>query len=121
MGLPEDRGPLFVSYFKLGDREFWQVIEGKKIGTPKSYKLHVGCESELEKAEIMRFEYTRQKTTIDFKLRDKDGTLVISNESDAGKYSFGGLDEVVDVVYNYFGDENAQGMMPSRCEEYFQD
>ena len=122
-GLPEGRNPLYVGYSRREQDLIWHVIEGRKIGTPRSYRFHIGIgiqEGPLEEAEIIRFEHTRERTTVDFRFHGSNGQLNISNTSNVGRFSYENIDEKVDTVYNFFGDGKTD-MRPSGCEEYYQD
>ncbi|MEK6849931.1 MAG: hypothetical protein AABY01_05180 [Nanoarchaeota archaeon] len=125
-GLSSDRIPLYVGHFpnylpNLG----WLVIEGKKIGTPKSYKLHIGS-SEAEEAaifneaEITRFDYTPKETIIRFKFNNSTGKIMIPNISSCGRFVHGSIDETVDTVYNFFGDGKTD-MKPANSSEYYKE
>ena len=119
IGLSKDRVALYVGYYP--EDMIFYVIEGRKVGTPSSYKLHVGeLAGSLEEAVITRFEYTTEKTTVDFELRGLPGTLAISNTSDQGKYAHGAIEEAVESVYNFFGD-GKNDMHPSNWKDYFPD
>ena len=116
-GLSEDRVALYVGYHP--DEMIFYVIEGRKVGTPSSYKFHVGeLAGSLEEAVITRFEYTTEKTTVDFELKGLPGRLAISNTSDQGEYRHGTIEEAVESVYNFFGD-GKNDMCPSNWKEYF--
>ena len=100
----------------------WLVIEGKKIGTPRSYRLHMGShDSPLDEAEITRFEYTKEETTVDFRYQGKEGKFILSNTSPEGRFNHGNIDEKIDTVYNFFGCEETTGMRPAGCDEYFRE
>ena len=117
-GLDEDRVSLYVGYsYRDGEVSsvdskepclVWRVIEGKKIGTVSSYKLHIGEHGKpLEEAEISRFEYTPEKTTVDFQFEGTLGTLTISNKSNLDHYHHGDIDEILQHCYNLFRHEKA--------------
>ena len=111
-GLDKDRVALSVGYCyrdaEEGEPLVWRVIEGKKIGTVSSYKLHIGEHGKtLEEAEITRFEYTKERTVIDFLYQDKIGKLALSNtDVNSDRYVHGTIDEVLDQSYNHFGESH---------------
>jgi hypothetical protein len=122
-GLPEDRLPLYVGYCYRDDQYnpepeegsplVWRVIDAKKMGTVNSYRLHIGNHgSPLQEAEITRFEYTKEKTTVEFLFEGLPGTLTISNthKTDSDKYTHGTIDELLDHSYNFFGDGNGNSV-----------
>ena len=118
-GLSKDRVELYVGYHP--EDMIFYVIEGRKVGTPSSYKLHVGeLAGSLEEAVITRFEYTTEKTTVDFELRGLPGTLAISNTSDEARYAHGTIKEALESVYTFFGD-GKNDMQPSNWRDYFPD
>ncbi len=111
MGLDKDRIGLYVGYCyreaEEGEPLVWRVIEGKKIGTVSSYKLHIGEHGKyLEEAEITRFEYTKKTTMVDFLFQGTIGKLTISNTEDISSDGFvhGTIDEKLNHSYNYFGN-----------------
>ena len=120
-GLLDDRRPLYVGYNDSGNYLAWCVIEGRTIGTPKSYKLHVGNHGfPLEETDITRVEYTKKEIVVNFIFRDKDGKLTVSNTSNIGRYVHNGFDEAVKTIYNFFGDGKTD-MRPNGCDEYYKD
>lgn len=121
VGLSPGREALYVGFCYHGEDLIWRVIEGRKIGTPSSYRLHIGRQgNHLEEVEIIRFEYTKEKTVVDFQLKGIPGTLTFSNTSDEATYRHGALEETIDNVYNFFGDGKT-GMFPSDWKDYFPD
>lgn len=119
IGLAQDRVALYVGYCERGEDLAFCVIEGRKIGTPNSYKLHLGeLGKPLEEANITRFEYVKQTTVVDFILKNVSGRLRISNTSDKARNIYGNLDEALENVYNFFGDGKT-GMFPSDWKDYF--
>jgi len=122
MGLSKERTAFYVGYQYNPDNELeWYVLEGKKAGTPKFYKFHVGTHGEkLEEAEITKFEYTKESTTINFKLKNKEGKLTISNNSREGEYKLSESSSVIETVYNFFAEnEVSLGMKPQDWQEFF--
>ncbi|GEM_PF-3514524 len=131
LGLSEGRCALYVGYSYQGDNLIFRVIEGRKVGTPRSYRLHIGDVTKcleggddiapLEEAEITRFEYTKQETVVSFRFKGEDGKLTISNTSREGsRYKHGSIDKTIETVYNFFGDGRGD-MKPSGSEEYYQE
>src|SRR3989344_1058791 len=111
IGLDKDRIDLYVGYCYREAEEnrplVWRVIEGKKIGTVSSYKLHIGEHGKhLEEAEITRFEYTKKTTIVDFLFQGTIGKLTISNTEDisSDRFVHGTINEKLDHSYNYFGN-----------------
>ena len=128
IGLPEGRTLFYVGHSirESKDPFKWILIEGKKIGTPKSYGLHIGENGPLfEQAEITRFEHTKERTVIYFNLRGKEGILGISNNSPRGDFVYDRFEkpqmQLIESVYNFFGNRSATGMVPEGCEEYYKD
>jgi len=121
VGLSKDRVALYVGYIDRDDDLLFSVIEGRKVGTPSSYKLHVGeLGRSLEEAVITKFEYTTERTVVHFELRCLPGNLAFSNTSKEGKYLHGGREESIESVYNFFGD-GKHDLRPSNWAEYLGD
>jgi len=57
------------------------VVEGKKEGTPKSYRLHLGPSRELKEADVRGFDYTPNRTFIE--LSKKPLFAVVEQISDS--------------------------------------
>jgi len=136
--LNQDRVALFVGQMKnfdlLRDKQllsflpkldghnnelYWIVVEGKKEGTPKSYRLHLGPSRELKEADVRGFDYTPNRTLIKFILSSKIGQLTISNASPDSICEYNGLEQRVDNIYSLFGMKQASPMLPQGCEQYF--
>ena len=127
-GLPDDRTPLYVGHYVLGNNLVFLVLEGKKVGTPRSYKLHVGnLSSELEddeiaplvETEITLFTHTSPETIIDFTHQGTLGRLVLSNTSPRAHYSHGSIDTAVETTYNLFGPREASlSLLPQGIDHY---
>src|SRR5438045_492328 len=112
IGLAENRDRLYIGYCYRDHDLIWRVIEGKRIGTPATYKLHIGTHgAPLQEAAITRFEYTPQETTIEFLLDENPGKLVISNTKDLGRYQHKTIDEEIENVYNFFGEISSSPML----------
>lgn len=127
-GLSEGRVALYVGYSNCEPGEVttrgkvWWVIEGRKIGTPLSYHLHVGNHGNpLTEAMITQFEHTTLDTSLDFILDDNNGRLMISNVSPQGHYYYQHNDGKgqIQTVYNFFGQRSATSLMPTNDEDYF--
>lgn len=119
VGLSKDRVALYVGYHP--EEMIFYVIEGRKVGTPSSYNFHVGgLDGFLEEAVITQFEYTKEKTVVNFELKGLPGTFDISNTSDKARYAHGTIEEAVESVYNFFGD-GKNDMHPSNWKDYFPD
>ncbi|MDP3734512.1 MAG: hypothetical protein Q8R37_04750 [Nanoarchaeota archaeon] len=128
-GLSEGRIALYVGYSdsepgKVTTRgKVWWVIEGRKIGTPLSYKIHVGNHgTPLTEAIITKFEHDPLGTSLDFILEDTKGRLMISNISPHGHYCYyqhHNRKGQIQTVYNLFGSREATALMPNGVRDYF--
>ncbi|MEK6899522.1 MAG: hypothetical protein AABX05_00195 [Nanoarchaeota archaeon] len=125
-GLGEGRIPFYVGNLDLDNEPVflesylrWIVIEGRRIGTPKSYRLHMGL-GELTEGEITKFEYTATETIFYFKIRDSEGRLNIPNQDSnlEGRIHYGSIDEAVSTVFNLFGT-GYNDMRPNGFEDYY--
>ena len=126
-GLEEGRVSLYVGHIDHEEPKFqdsylylrWFVIEGRKIGTPKSYRLHMGI-GDLTEVEITKFEYAKQETTVCFRLQGSEGKLTIPNQDSLvdGRLNYASIDEAVATVYNFFG-EGKNDMRPQGRDEYY--
>lgn len=114
LGLLEGRVSLYVGYDYHQAEPAWIVIEGRKIGTPREYKLHLQQDGEksLVEAPMTRFEYTLERTTLDFVFKGSAGKLIISNTSNSVSFLQNGQETNKETVYNFFGDGKCD-MRPS--------
>lgn len=113
-GLYKDRTVLYVGYFHESEGIFWALIEGIENDNPRSYRFHAGKERILNEFKITNFEYTPDETILKFLHENNSGKIVISNRSPNGKYNFGGIENDIETVYNFFGIERASSLLPHR-------